>query len=100
MAAGPIEVKGKFATIESVDADNIITIGPGADAAFLACKSGGPIFVSMNSGSVDTDGLQHDGVLQLDNGDSAPIPPGTKRIKHRATGGAGRLWYNPANTEE
>ena len=100
MAAGPITVKGKWATIESDASDNIITIGPGADAAFLACKSGGPIFVSMNSGAVQFDGLQGDGVLKLDNGDSAPIPPGTKRIKHHATGGAGILWYTPAVTEE
>lgn len=100
MAAGQITVKGKFATIESVDSDNSIKIGAGADAAFLACKSGGPIFISMNIGAVTIDGLQKDGVLKLDTGDSTPIPPGTKRIQHRATGGSGILWYTPANTEE
>ncbi len=100
MAAGTITVKGKFATIESDASDNDILIGDGADAAFIACKSGGPIFVSMNSGAVQVDGLQGDGVLKLDNGDSTPIPPGTRRIKHHATGGSGILWYTPANTEE
>lgn len=100
MAVATITVKGKFASIESDASDNDILIGSGADAAFIACKSGGPIFISMNSGVVDVDGLQHDGVLKLDNGDSAPIPPGTKRIKHHATGGAGILWYTPSNLEE
>jgi hypothetical protein len=100
MAAGPITVKGKFATIESDASDNTITFGPGADAAFIACKSGGPIFVSLEPGTVQVDGLQGGGVLKLDNGDSAPIPPGTRSMKHHATGGAGVLWYTPATLEE
>lgn len=100
MAAGAITVKGKFATIESDASDNTITFGPGADAAFLACKSGGPIFVSMKTGAVQIDGLQADGVLKLDNGDSTPIPPGTRSVKHHATGGSGVLWYTPATLEE
>lgn len=100
MAAETITVKGKFATIESDASDNDIKIADGADAAFLACKSGGPIFVSMNSGAVVTTGLQSDGTLKLDNGDSTPIPPGTRRIKHHATGGAGILWYTPATVQE
>ena len=96
MAAADITVGDKWATVESETAVRKVTIR-GAVRASLAHKSGNSVFVSLlGNGSVATDGLQVDGIIELGAGDSVALPEGTASIEHATSAGAGKLIYLPA----
>ena len=96
MAAGEITVGNKWATIESASSVNKIIIDKASGS--LVNAGDVAVFVSMNAeGTVHADGLQHDGEVQLDPGDTIPLPRLTSVVYHKTAGAAGKLWYAPVS---
>jgi len=95
MAAGNLTVNSKWATIECDDAVHTLTV-EGVNGALTNIGTQ-KVFLSMNSdGALHRDGLQHDGELELDFGDTVPVPAEGVRIRHQClSGGTTKLWYTP-----
>lgn len=96
MAAADITLKGRLpATLEAdatVRAVKILT----PVTAVLTHKTGNPVFVSFLGGAtIDTTGVQVEGIIELGAGDSFPLPPDTVGFKHVNAVGTGKFWYVP-----
>lgn len=96
MAAADITLKGRLpATLESDVTVRSVKIQTPVTAV-LTHKSGDPVFISFLGGAtVDTTGVQIEGVIELGLGDSFPLPPDTVGFKHQNDTGTGKFWYIP-----
>lgn len=94
MAAGPITVTSRPATIESDTTPRVITLGNVLQGSIVH-KSGDRVFLGFDKAPVTTE-IQEDGTVFLDAGDSWPIPKGTKVVNHRAKTTTAVLFFNPA----
>ena len=94
MAAGDIAVNSNWATIESDDTLRKITCtGVGGSLVNFGTAR---IFLGMAVDSLARDGLQHDGEIYLDGGDSIPVPAEAHIILHQCgAGSTSTLVYVP-----
>lgn len=98
MAAGPITVARRLATIECTDSKNVITIaGPGKSSL----TNLGPSNVFIRdlpdaSANLARDGAQRNGEIELEVGDSVPLPDGATKIEHQCIAAqTSKMWYVP-----
>lgn len=96
MASGAITVDHRFATIECDATKNEVTI-KGARAS-IANVGDQNVFVSMNNpvGDLNRDGLQAVGEIELEPGDSTPLPANLRKFQHQCLAAqTTKLWYLP-----
>jgi hypothetical protein len=96
MAAGNLIVDGMWATVES-DSVAVYLLTIKDPVASLTNKGLKSVFLSMTGeNTIPTTGVQVDGVIELEPGDSIPIPEGTPKIKHTCKAAEStKLWYIP-----
>jgi len=95
MAAGDLTVNSKWATVECDDTVHTLTVeGVGGALTNIGSQK---VYLSMEgSGALHRDGLQHDGEIELDSGDTVPVPAEGVKIRHQClASGATKLWYTP-----
>ena len=96
MASGPITVDARWATIECDAAKNDVTISN--TRASIANVGDQNVFISVNkpAGDLFRDGLQHAGEVELEPGDSIPLPAGLTKFQHQCLAAqTTKLWYLP-----
>lgn len=96
MAAADITLKGRLpATIESDTMVRFVKILTPVTAV-VTHKTGNPVFISFLGGAtIDTSGVQVEGIIELGTGDSFPLPPDTVGFKRVNATGTGKFWYVP-----
>ena len=95
MATADIVVNSMWATIECDDMEHKIDVeGIGGALVNVGTQ---PVFLSMEgSGNLHRDGLQHDGEIKLETGDTVPLPAEGVKIRQQcAAGQTTLLWYCP-----
>ncbi len=98
MAAENIELSGiTWATIESADVPNRVKVqGVPGNIVNIGEKS---VFVSTNGKNLARDGLQREGEVELQPGDTMPVPPEAKTFHHQTLDTeVGKLWYVPRSS--
>lgn len=98
MAAADISLDNMFATVESDDSVHLITISD--SAVHLTNKGTKSIFLSMvGDPTIPVDGLQYDGIVELEPGDSIPLPSNTRKVQHTCKPGeSSKMWYIPVQS--
>ena len=97
MAAGPIAVDHRWATIECDATKNEVTIQ--VARATIANVGDQNVFISLNNpaGDLFRDGLQHVGEVELEPGDSIPLPASLPKFQHQCLAAqTTKLWYLPS----
>ena len=96
MAAADITVNNQWATIECDDVARLIV---SKDARGSLTNYGDEsVFLSMlgPAGSLNRDGIQRDGEIELVAGGAIPLPPNTTKVHFQCAAGlTTKLWYIP-----
>ncbi len=97
MAAADIDLTTRFATIECDSTKHEIRI---TDAPKASLTNLGPsnVFIRdrIEAGDLARDGAQREGEIELEPGDSVPLPDGSSKLEQQCLAAqTSKLWYIP-----